>query len=123
MTDRPNTLYRWTFAAFAVHSVFIGLVILTERFPSPIRLRTLHEAVIDRPAYEAWWSLQNHYPRELGDLLFPLAVRYGLETTSFLFWVAWYLILGALPYVVAAAIAGWLRMNKKPDPHYDGIEP
>ena len=85
------------------------IVIIVDRFSQTFTLRHVHEFGVDRHAFELWWWVQNHFPHELGAVLYPLARRWGLEFVSGGFWLLWYLLVGAAPYVVAAALIARAR--------------
>jgi len=109
---RPNAALRWALTAFVAHTVFLALVLVVDQTRASFTLRNLHEYIVDRHAFEAWWWAQNHFTRPLGNLLFPLAKAFGLETASVLFWLAWYSIVGAFPYVVASSFVAGFRMRR-----------
>ena len=102
--DYGQRFRRAVLAAFALHAAFVGAVLLVDNISSTITLRNLHEQIVDRHAYEAWWSLHRRFPHEIGTLMYPAARSIGLENTSSLVWIVWYLIVGALPYVALAGI-------------------
>jgi hypothetical protein len=99
----------WALVAFAAHTGFVLLVIIVEQSSRAFTLRNLHEFVIDRHAFHLWWWVQNHFTYELGAVLYPFARWWGLEAAMNLYWVVWYIVVGAFPYVLAAAIAARLR--------------
>jgi len=109
LRTRPR---RWALAAFTLHAAFVLLVQVVDRY-SIITLRNLHEFIVDRPAYEFWWWLQNSYPGTLADLTFPIARVIGLQLFSDLSWFAWCVCLGAVPYVVIAAILGQVQDGRE----------
>ena len=98
----------WGLIAFGGHTIFLASVVLVDRYFTTFTLRSLHEYIVDRHAFEGWWWLQNRFPHQLGTILFPLAEWFGLETASSIFWFVWYLTVGAVPYVLVAVFTGWL---------------
>lgn len=111
--NKGRVVRRSVLAAFATHSVFVGAVLLVDRIPQTITLRNLHEQIVDRHAYEAWWWLQGRFPREIGTVAYPVARWIGVEHASFLIWVVWYLAVGALPYVLVVAVVAVLRQGRE----------
>jgi hypothetical protein len=100
---------RWPLVTFGAHTAVVLLVIIVDALSQTFTLRNMHEFVIDRHAFELWWWVQNEFPRELGAVLYPFARWWGLEVVSKISWLVWYIVVGALPYVLAAAVAARLR--------------
>lgn len=96
---------RWPAVTFVAHFLFVLLVCVVDRY-FIFTLRNLQEQLVDHLAYELWWWLQNTYPRAIADLTLPIAKLLGLDLFSELSWVTWFVVIGAVPYVIIAALLG-----------------
>ncbi|MGN6187127.1 MAG: hypothetical protein ACTHQM_26110 [Thermoanaerobaculia bacterium] len=119
--NKRHAVRRSVLAAFTAHSVFVGAVLLVDSISSAITLRNLHEQIVDRHAFNAWWWLQDRFPREIGTVVYPIARLIGLDRTSFLIWLIWYLTVGALPYVLLVAIIAASREPRQKLRLNDGV--
>ena len=111
--DKRQSVRRVVLATFAAHTAFVGAVLLVDRVSSTLTFRNLHEQIVDRHAYEAWWWLQGRFPHEVSTVAYPVARSIGLEATSFVIWVIWYVTVGALPYAILVGITVALRRSRE----------
>jgi hypothetical protein len=109
MISMRKGVQRWPLVAFVAHTAVVLLVIVVEASSQTFTLRNVHEFVIDRHAFELWWWVQRRFARELGALLYLVARWCGLDVASNVFWLAWYVAVGALPYVLVAHVAARLH--------------
>lgn len=113
--DKWHRVRRYVLIAFVAHAAFLVAVLIVEHVSSTITLRRMHEQIVDRHAYQAWWWLQGRFPHQIGTLLFPAAQLLGLEHTSMVVWGVWYLVMGPIPYMLLAGVAAALKtLREKP---------
>jgi hypothetical protein len=94
------------------HTLFLVLVFVGV-LTSTVDLRWLQEAVVDRPAFDLWWWLQNRFPHEFGSIVSPVLVTIGLKASSILLWFLWCLVVGGLPFFLMGYALGQFRGRRR----------
>jgi hypothetical protein len=114
--SRIAQILRRPFGAFMVvfglHAALVLAWILLDLVQVRFTLRHLMEQIVDRPAYELWWWLQNEFTHLLGTLTYRLSELVGLQASIWLSYGLWFVVVGGLPYALLAALFAFVARSR-----------
>src|SRR5262245_35957650 len=100
---------RWGCFALLAHCGFLVMVCVVDFVGTQWTLRGLQEHFVDRPAFDLWWRLLNAFPRQIGEIMYPVDKAIGRGPSNLLFWAIWYISVGGVLYFLLGFTLGWLR--------------